>query len=176
MISRDASSWGLPLRYLAITAWATRGSAIFPDSAAAGECRSPHQRAVSAGQCRPGIAQLALSRWLEDTNYDFAGNIGGTLRLSYFRRLFEDSILGRYDTITLLSTDGTVLVRQPIHEGDIAKSLADGYVSWSETHPGLLSRQRRQCFTSVARPEQGWQRAPVMARKNSGEKLCAVAC
>ncbi|OUL70599.1 bifunctional diguanylate cyclase/phosphodiesterase [Paraburkholderia hospita] len=70
---------------------------------------------------------IALSRRLEDKNGDFAGIVGGTLRLSYFRQLFEHSILGRHDTITLLRTDGTVLMRQPFHEGDIGKSLAGGH-------------------------------------------------
>lgn len=70
--------------------------------------------------------RIALSRRLEDKNGNFAGIIAGTLRLSYFRQLFEDSILGKHDTITLLRTDGTVLMRQPFHEGDIGQSLAGG--------------------------------------------------
>ncbi|AUT75779.1 hypothetical protein C2L64_46555 [Paraburkholderia hospita] len=77
----------------------------------------------------PGLPQahIALSRRLEDKSGDFAGIVGSTLRLSYFRQLFEHSILGRHDTITLLRTDGTVLMRQPFHEGDIGKSLAGGH-------------------------------------------------
>ncbi|MEX3996880.1 putative bifunctional diguanylate cyclase/phosphodiesterase [Paraburkholderia sp. EG286A] len=75
----------------------------------------------------PGIPQIALSRRLKDKDGHFAGIVAGTLRLNYFRRLFEDSILGRHDTITLLRTDGTVLMRQPFHEGDIGKSLAVGH-------------------------------------------------
>ncbi|MCP3728421.1 EAL domain-containing protein [Paraburkholderia sp. CNPSo 3272] len=75
----------------------------------------------------PGIPQIALSRRLEEKNGHFAGIVAGTLRLSYFRHLFEASILGRHDTITLLRTDGTVLMRRPFHEGDIGKSLAAGH-------------------------------------------------
>ncbi|MEX3937849.1 putative bifunctional diguanylate cyclase/phosphodiesterase [Paraburkholderia phymatum] len=75
----------------------------------------------------PGLPHIALSRRLEDKDGGFAGIVGGTLRLSYFRQLFEDSILGQHDTITLLRTDGTVLMRQPFHEGDIGKSLASGH-------------------------------------------------
>jgi len=74
-----------------------------------------------------GLPRIALSRRLDDKNGHFAGIVAGTLRLSYFRQLFEDSILGRHDTITLLRTDGTVLMRQPFHEGDIGKSLAGGH-------------------------------------------------
>jgi hypothetical protein len=72
-------------------------------------------------------AHIALSRRLEDKSGDFAGIVGGTLRLGYFRQLFGHSILGRHDTITLLRTDGTVLMRQPFHESDIGKSLAGGH-------------------------------------------------
>ncbi|WP_181885331.1 putative bifunctional diguanylate cyclase/phosphodiesterase [Trinickia dinghuensis] len=75
----------------------------------------------------PGVPRIALSRRLEDKNGQFAGIVAGTLRLSYFQQLFEDSILRRHDSITLLRTDGTVLMRQPFHEGDIGKSLAGGH-------------------------------------------------
>lgn len=95
-----------------------------------------HQRQPSAGlyisaPFRPYISddaspRIALSRRLEDKNGDFAGIVAGTLRLSYFGQLFEDSILGRHDTITLLRTDGAVLMRQPFHESDIGQSLAGG--------------------------------------------------
>jgi diguanylate cyclase (GGDEF)-like protein len=71
--------------------------------------------------------RIALSRRLEDKNGNFAGIVAGTLRLSYFRQLFQDSILGKRDTITLLRTDGTVLMRQPFSEGDIGQSLAGGH-------------------------------------------------
>ncbi|MBN3787276.1 EAL domain-containing protein [Burkholderia sp. Ac-20353] len=75
----------------------------------------------------PGLPHIALSRRLEDKNGQFAGIVAGTLGLNYFRKLFEGSILGRHGTITLLRTDGTVLMRQPFHEGDIGKSLAGGH-------------------------------------------------
>ncbi|QBR03367.1 putative bifunctional diguanylate cyclase/phosphodiesterase [Paraburkholderia pallida] len=75
----------------------------------------------------PRLPQIALSRRLEDRNGQFTGIVAGTLRLGYFRQLFEDSILGRHDTITLLRTDGTVLMRLPFHAGDIGKSLAGGH-------------------------------------------------
>ena len=71
--------------------------------------------------------EIALSRRLDDRNGQFAGIVAGTLRLSYFRQLFEGSILGRHGSITLLRTDGTVLMRQPFHEGDIGSSIAGGH-------------------------------------------------
>ncbi|RQS62926.1 EAL domain-containing protein [Burkholderia sp. Bp8963] len=75
----------------------------------------------------PGLPHIALSRRREDKDGHFAGIVAGTLGLSYFRKLFEGSILGRHGTITLLRTDGTVIMRQPFHEGDIGKSLAGGH-------------------------------------------------
>lgn len=75
----------------------------------------------------PGQPQIALSRRLEDKSGQFAGIVAGTLRLSYFHQLFEDSILGQHGTITLLRTDGTVLMRQPYRKDDIGSSLAGGH-------------------------------------------------
>ncbi|MGU7780006.1 bifunctional diguanylate cyclase/phosphodiesterase [Burkholderia sp. PU8-34] len=71
--------------------------------------------------------QIALSRRLEDENGQFAGIVASTLKLSYFHQLFEDSILGRHGTITLLRTDGTVLMRHPYRKMDIGSSLAGGH-------------------------------------------------
>lgn len=67
---------------------------------------------------------IALSLRLEDSQRRFAGIVAGTLRLSYFRELFDGSILGRHGTITLMRTDGTVLMRHPYKASDIGISLA----------------------------------------------------
>ncbi|WP_168991490.1 bifunctional diguanylate cyclase/phosphodiesterase [Paraburkholderia sp. UYCP14C] len=74
-----------------------------------------------------GQPSIALSLRLEDANGRFAGIVAGTLRLSYFHQLFKDSILGAHGTLTLLRTDGTVLMRQPYHPDDIGRSLAGGH-------------------------------------------------
>jgi len=79
-------------------------------------------RAGNAGQ-----VSIALSLRLDDANGRFAGIVAGTLRLSYFHRLFEGSILGDHGTLTLLRTDGTVLMRQPYHTDDIGSTLASGH-------------------------------------------------
>ncbi|OAJ63848.1 hypothetical protein A6V36_17740 [Paraburkholderia ginsengiterrae] len=70
---------------------------------------------------------IALSLRLGDANGRFAGIVAGTLRLSYFHQLFEGSILGDHGTLTLLRTDGTVLMRQPYRRADIGNSLAGGH-------------------------------------------------
>lgn len=71
--------------------------------------------------------QIALSLRLANRNGQFIGIVAATLHLSYFHQMFVDSILGRHGTITLLRTDGTVLMRQPFHESDIGSSLAGGH-------------------------------------------------
>jgi diguanylate cyclase (GGDEF)-like protein len=70
---------------------------------------------------------IALSLRLNDANRQFAGIVAGTLRLNYFHQLFEGSILGDHGTLTLLRTDGTVLMRQPYHRDDIGSTLAGGH-------------------------------------------------
>jgi diguanylate cyclase (GGDEF)-like protein len=74
-----------------------------------------------------GQPSIALSLRLDDTNGRFAGIVAGTLRLTYFHQLFEGSILGDHGTLTLLRTDGTVLMRRPYRAGDIGSTLAGGH-------------------------------------------------
>lgn len=75
----------------------------------------------------PDQLQIALSRRLDDKSGRFSGIAAGTLQLSYFHQLFEDSILGQHGTITLLRTDGTVIMRQPYRKDDVGSSLAGGH-------------------------------------------------
>jgi diguanylate cyclase (GGDEF)-like protein len=70
---------------------------------------------------------IALSLRLDDAKGRFAGIVAGTLRLSYFHQLFEDSILGDHGTLTLLRTDGTVLMRRPYHSDNIGRTIAGGH-------------------------------------------------
>ncbi|MFV8596678.1 diguanylate cyclase [Ralstonia pseudosolanacearum] len=46
------------------------------------------------------------------------------MRLNYFRRLFDGLSLGERDSITLLRTDGTVLMRRPYHSEEVGRSIA----------------------------------------------------
>lgn len=68
---------------------------------------------------------IGLSERLEDGHGQFSGVVVGTLRLNYFRHLFEGLTLGANDSITLLRTDGTVLMRRPYNEGEIGRSIAN---------------------------------------------------
>ncbi|MFC5429539.1 diguanylate cyclase [Paraburkholderia denitrificans] len=89
------------------------------------------QRAANAGLyiTKPTLSlgnepSIALSRRVEDARGQFSGVVVGTLRLNYFRRLFEGMTLGDHGSITLLRTDGTVLMRRPYHEQEIGRSIA----------------------------------------------------
>jgi diguanylate cyclase (GGDEF)-like protein len=73
------------------------------------------------------VPSIALSVRLDDADGQFDGIVAGALKLSYFHQLFADSILGDHGTITLLRTDGTVLMRQPFHAADIGRTLAGGH-------------------------------------------------
>ncbi|QEI09185.1 GGDEF domain-containing protein [Pigmentiphaga aceris] len=66
---------------------------------------------------RGGDPSIALSRRLSAPDGSFAGVVSGTLRLSYFRDLFQRLKLGTDDSITLLRDDGIVLMRDPYAEG-----------------------------------------------------------
>ncbi|MGS0623737.1 sensor domain-containing diguanylate cyclase [Ralstonia sp. VS2407] len=68
---------------------------------------------------------LGLSRRLNGPHGEFNGIVVGTLRLNYFRRLFDGINLGPHATVTLIRTDGTLLMRRPYSEKLIGRSLAD---------------------------------------------------
>jgi len=67
---------------------------------------------------------IGLSQRLDDAQGQFAGIVVGKLRLTYFRRLFDSLALGPRDSITLLRTDGTVLIRRPYHSEEVGRSIA----------------------------------------------------
>ncbi|MGO4328565.1 diguanylate cyclase [Cupriavidus sp. 2TAF22] len=68
---------------------------------------------------------IALSRRLETRDGTFSGIVVGTLRLDYFRKLFDGVNLGAGGTLTLLRTDGTVIMRRPYGEDDIGRNISD---------------------------------------------------
>ncbi|WP_274617339.1 PDC sensor domain-containing protein, partial [Ralstonia solanacearum] len=56
---------------------------------------------------------IGLSQRLNRPDGAFNGVVIGTLRLNYFRRLFDGVSLGEHAAITLVRTDGTLLMRRP---------------------------------------------------------------
>ena len=67
---------------------------------------------------------IAFSRRLPSSDGHFAGVIRSTLKLSFFRHLFEQIDVGVGGTITLLRTDGRILIRYPSTDDDIDKDVA----------------------------------------------------
>ncbi|CAG2151592.1 hypothetical protein LMG26411_03993 [Cupriavidus numazuensis] len=92
-----------------------------------------HQRSADAGlfiskPFSPHVTKaetsIGLSQRLTDSQGHFAGVVAGTLRLNYFRRLFDGMTLGDHGSITLIQSDGTVLMRRPYKREDIGQSIA----------------------------------------------------
>jgi two-component system, sensor histidine kinase and response regulator len=71
---------------------------------------------------------MAFSRRRDDAEGGFAGVVVGSMRLSYFRRLFGAIELGENATITLFRSDGTVVMRLPYNEHDIGRDLSRGEI------------------------------------------------
>ena len=87
---------------------------------------------------RDGDLRFAISRRLSTPEGLFDGVVVGTLRLSYFRHLFEKLELGSKSTITLLRLDGRILMRYPFVERDIDRdvSQADSFRSLNSAPAG----------------------------------------
>lgn len=75
---------------------------------------------LSAGDIR-----FALSRRIPDAADQLAGVVIGTLRLTYFKSLFEKLQLGKRGTITLLRTDGHILIRYPFNLADVDRDISN---------------------------------------------------
>ncbi len=67
---------------------------------------------------------IVLSRRLDNRDGSFAGVVAGSMRLSYFRHLFEEIDLGENGSAGLISTDGKLIVRQPFRDADIGADLS----------------------------------------------------
>lgn len=91
-----------------------------------------------------GDLSVAFSRRLPSADGQFTGVIASTLKLTFFRRLFESLDIGKKGTITLLRTDGRILMRYPSADGDIDKDVRN-----SETFR-RLSASRSGKFTAAA--------------------------
>nr|WP_315595782.1 sensor domain-containing diguanylate cyclase [uncultured Cupriavidus sp.] len=69
-------------------------------------------------------SSVGISRRLDKPDGSFAGIVVGTLRLNYFRRLFDGVDLGERGALTLLRTDGTILMRRPYDEASIGRDIS----------------------------------------------------
>ena len=87
------------------------------------------RRGVGLYISQPWIANtgeylVSLSRRIDNPDGSFAGVVAGTMRLSYFHDLFRKVKLGDDDSITLMRTDGTVLMRAPFNIDSIGADFS----------------------------------------------------
>lgn len=71
-----------------------------------------------------GSRTIVLSRRIDKADGSFGGIALATLRLTYFRSMFDQIALGRDGAINLYERDGTRLMRHPYDEADIGVNIA----------------------------------------------------
>lgn len=72
-----------------------------------------------------GAYSIVLSRRISDTDGGFLGVVAGSIRFSYFHELFERLNLDPEDTITVLKSDRTIMMRRPFDLDVIGTNLND---------------------------------------------------
>ena len=72
-----------------------------------------------------GERMLPFSRRITKPDGSFGGVVMGSLKLSFFTRMFSRVDLGRASAINLYLTDGTRVIRQPYVDADIGTNIAD---------------------------------------------------
>ena len=79
-----------------------------------------HQGTASAGvfvstpwRMADGQYVIAISRRLSDANGDFIGVVAGTLRLDYFKKLFQRLEIDPTSSLVLAREDGSIIMRAP---------------------------------------------------------------
>jgi len=89
-----------------------------------------HEQRVDVGLfiSRPWIGNdgqylISFSRRISNADGSFGGVVAGSMRLSYFHSLFRKLHLGAKDSMTLMSGDGTILMRAPFDIDTIGQSL-----------------------------------------------------
>jgi diguanylate cyclase (GGDEF)-like protein len=67
---------------------------------------------------------MSFSRRIANADGSFGGVVAGSMRLAYFYGLSKKLKLGPQDTLTLIHTDGTVLMRVPYDNDAIGRDLS----------------------------------------------------
>ncbi|TDN68265.1 sensor domain-containing diguanylate cyclase [Paraburkholderia sp. BL10I2N1] len=85
-----------------------------------------------------GTVSIALSRRLSHPDGSFAGIVVGTMRLNYFRKLFDGVNLGEGGSMALMLADGTMLMRRPYDAQITGRSLQGtaNYTRFTEAPSG----------------------------------------
>ena len=91
-----------------------------------------------------GSRIVVLSRRISKPDGTFGGIVLGSLKLSYFSRLFHEIGLGQDGAINLYLRDGTRLMRHPFNEADIGVNIA------STPNFDRFVRERQGAFTGMS--------------------------
>jgi len=85
-----------------------------------------------------GEATIAISRRIFGHDGSFGGIAVGTVRLALFRHLFEKLNLGQNGSVSVLRTDGRLIIRSPFNEVDIDRdySAAPAFRSFLKASAG----------------------------------------
>jgi diguanylate cyclase (GGDEF)-like protein len=78
---------------------------------------------ISPPMLHRGAYSIVLSRRITGDDGSFLGVVAGSIRFSYFHDLIGRLRLGPDDTITVLSRDGTVIMRTPFDLDVVGKNL-----------------------------------------------------
>ena len=74
-------------------------------------------------------AVIMISRRLSNPEGSFAGVVSGAMRLAYFKQMFKDAALGANGNITLIRTDGKLLMRWPYDESMLGRTAKGSELS-----------------------------------------------
>lgn len=85
-----------------------------------------------------GQLLVAFSRRLSHPDGSFAGIVSAAMQQGYFKDVFRDTSLGRNGSVTLIRTDGIVLMRWPYQENFIGSSArrADLFIHYPHAASG----------------------------------------
>lgn len=89
---------------------------------------------------RNGDASIAVSRRISRPDGSFGGVVIGAMRLAYFHDLSSTLNLGSAESVTLLRSDGRVIMHRPFRDSDVDSDLGDTPIfrAFSRTEAGTL--------------------------------------
>ena len=87
-----------------------------------------------------GEWSIAISRRIEKPDGSFGGVAVGSLRLTFFKRLFDRVDLGAKGLVTLMRSDGRVVIRAPFEESFLNRDVSAGklFEEFSQAPKGSL--------------------------------------
>lgn len=111
---------------------------------------------------------FTVSRRLNDADGKFSGVVAITLSVEHFLHLFGSLDLGKQGTMSLSSSDGTLLFRQPFREQDVG-------LDWSNSTIFQTLRQHNQATTVQISRIDGIERMYALRRNSKLPLITVVA-